>query len=190
MDRLQKIALLTELIQQLRSHGNWCGETHIQKSVYFLENLFKYPILGFEFVLYRHGPFSFDLRDELTSMRADGFLELEPQAPPYGPRILPTQHSIEFKALYPKTLLRYRKQISFIVEKLSGKGVSELEKLSTALLVTKQKTPEASIQERANEIHDLKPHISITDAKSAIEGIDFILKEAKPYEIEPPNEPQ
>lgn len=179
MNRLQQIALLTELIHNLRNHGSWCGETHIQKSVYFLENLFEETILGFEFVLYRHGPFSFDLRDELTAMRADGFLVLEPQEPPYGPRISPTPSSLQFKTLYPKTLRKYQKPMEFIMKKIGDKKVSDLEKLSTALFVTKQKGDDAPGSERAEEIHDLKPHISIPDALDAIEKIDTILKEAK-----------
>ena len=31
---------------------------------------------GFEFILYMYGPFSFDLSDELTSIRADGLLKI------------------------------------------------------------------------------------------------------------------
>jgi hypothetical protein len=62
------------------------GETHMQKATFFLQELIKVP-LGFEFLLYKHGPFSFDLRDELTFMRAQGFLRLEPQYP-YGPTLV------------------------------------------------------------------------------------------------------
>jgi uncharacterized protein YwgA len=182
MNRLQQIAILSELVQKLRDQGSWCGETHIQKSVYFLENLFKEPILGFEFVLYRHGPFSFDLRDELTSMRADGFLELEPQEPPYGPRISPTPSAIQFKALYPKTLNKYQKKLEFIMEKLGDKKVNDLEKLSTALFVNKQEGTDTSEKKRAEEIHDLKPHISVADALDAIRKIDAIQEEAKHVE--------
>jgi len=35
-------------------------------------------------VLYKHGPFSFDLSDELASMRADALLEWEIKPEPYG----------------------------------------------------------------------------------------------------------
>ena len=83
MDRLRRAALLTRLIELLRKKGSWCGETHIQKSTFFVQNLMKVP-LSFDFILYKHGPFSFDLRDELTGLRADGLIRLEPQWP-YGP---------------------------------------------------------------------------------------------------------
>jgi len=44
----------------------------------FLQDLMRVP-LELEFILYKHGPFSFDLRSELTSLRADELVKLEPQ---------------------------------------------------------------------------------------------------------------
>jgi len=78
MDRLRKAALQTRLIEQLRKEGSWCGETHVQKATLFLQDLMRVP-LELEFILYKHGPFSFDLRSELTSLRADELVKLEPQ---------------------------------------------------------------------------------------------------------------
>ena len=89
MDRLKRAALITKLVDRLREENSWCGETHVQKAVYFLQTLFNAPT-DFEFILYKHGPFSFDLRDELTSLRADEVLALEVQLP-YGPRIFTTE---------------------------------------------------------------------------------------------------
>ena len=39
MDRLRKIVILTELASELRKEGSWCGETHIQKATYFLQQM-------------------------------------------------------------------------------------------------------------------------------------------------------
>lgn len=181
MNRLQQIALLTELIEKLREKGSWCGETHIQKSVYFLESLFKEPILGFEFVLYRHGPFSFDLRDELTAMRGEGFLKLEFQEPPYGPRINVTDNASQFKKLYPKTRGKYKERLDFIIDELGDKKVNDLEKLSTALFVTQQNGINSPENENAKEIHDLKPHISVPDALDAIQRIKIIWEKSQQY---------
>src|ERR1035441_4963526 len=69
----QRMAVLTLLDREMLAKGSWCGETHIQKATYFLQELLGVD-LGFEFVLYRHGPFSFELRDELSSMQADDIL--------------------------------------------------------------------------------------------------------------------
>ena len=46
MNRLQRAAILLTLLDALRQRGSWCGETHLQKSVYFLEEMCGVP-LGF-----------------------------------------------------------------------------------------------------------------------------------------------
>ncbi|MFV1977045.1 MAG: hypothetical protein ACC651_14985 [Candidatus Scalindua sp.] len=178
MNRLKKAALLTSLTQKLRDHGSWCGETHLQKAVYFLEDLLGLP-MGFDFIFYKHGPFSFDLRDELTSLRADELLKLEPQASPYGPRITSTEQSKRFKKLFSETLKRYEEHLEFVAEHFCDKGVTELEQLTTALYVTKRKKSVKTISDRFGEMVRLKPHISVETARIAIEGVDKIIKEAK-----------
>ena len=44
MERLKRYAIVLSLIEQLRERGGWCGETHIQKTTYFLQNLLKVPL--------------------------------------------------------------------------------------------------------------------------------------------------
>jgi hypothetical protein len=44
MNRTQHQAVLLSLIQQLRENGSWCGETHIQKSAYFLQEMLGVPL--------------------------------------------------------------------------------------------------------------------------------------------------
>ena len=56
-------------------------ETHVQKAMYLMQELLEVPT-EYSFILYKHGPFSFDLSDELTSFRGDYLLELAPRRPP------------------------------------------------------------------------------------------------------------
>jgi hypothetical protein len=71
-------AILLDLAAQLREHGSWTGETHVQKAAYFLHELLGVPS-GLRFVLYRHGPFSFDLRASLNKLEAWGGIQTEEQ---------------------------------------------------------------------------------------------------------------
>ncbi len=178
MDRLKNAAVLTRLIERLRDRGSWSGETHVQKGTFFLQELLKVP-LGFEFILYKHGPFSFDLRDELTSLRADELLSLERQPWPYGPRITVTVRTSNLQGLYAKTLAKYETQVAFVAEKLGGRGVAELERLATALYVTLPSEKSRSIDERTVELTELKPHISLAEAKAAMQEVDEIIDEAQ-----------
>jgi uncharacterized protein YwgA len=175
MDRLRRAAVLTRLIEQLRRNGSWCGETHVQKAALFLQDLMRVP-LGLDFILYKHGPFSFDLRDELTSLRADGLVKLEPQQG-YGPRIATTDRSTYIQGLYSKTLEKYDSPISFVAEKLGRKRVTDLERLATAFYVTNQIADHSSVDERAAELTALKPHIGRDEAVAAVTEVDQIITE-------------
>lgn len=166
MERLAKAAILTKLIQRLRENGSWCGETHIQKAVFFLQEITDVP-LGFGFVLYWHGPFSFDLRDELTGLRADGLLRLEPVRG-YGPKIAPTDRCDYIQAWYPKVLASYKRHLEFVVDRIGDAGAVELERLATACFVTRFKVNSHSVAERAKKLSQLKPHIQLESARKAI----------------------
>lgn len=179
MDRLKRGAILVQLIRELRENGSWCGETHLQKGTYLLQALTKVP-LGLEFILYKHGPFSFDLRDELTGLRADEVLALQPQWP-YGPRIVLTEQSNYIRRLYSRTLERYQNKISFVAEKLGGRDVADLERLATAYFIS-ERLGGASIEERANELTKVKPHIPMELAKVAVQTVDRIAEEAR-YQV-------
>jgi uncharacterized protein YwgA len=177
MKHLQRAAITSKLAEGLRERENWCGETHLQKAVYFLQEMLGAPV-GYGFVLYKHGPFSFDLRDELEGMVADGLLRREPQSPPYGPRLAVTEQASRLQSMYPRTLARYKDYLNFVADRLAAKGVSDLERLSTALYVSKEKGG-ASIDERAEMLLAIKPHISESLARAAVAEVDQIREESQ-----------
>lgn len=168
MKRLQRSAVILYLIEELRLKDSWSGETHIQKATYFLQDFLRIP-LGFDFILYKHGPFSFDLRDELTAMQADGIVQLKVR-PPYGPNIIPGPNSERVKQLFPKTLKKYKEQVEFVAQELGGLGVAELERLATAAYIAITSSGNEKIEQRACRIHKLKPHISIEEALRSLKS--------------------
>lgn len=174
MNELQRSAILTELVERLREGGSWCGETHIQKTTYFLQELLKVPT-EFEFILYKHGPFSFALRDELSEMRADGLIELEPREYPYGPSLNATTDSKELREHFTKTLDKYRQQLDFVIRELGEKGVSELEQLSTALFVYLE-NPARDRNSQIERLLKLKPHLSRAVAEIAWDGATGLIQ--------------
>jgi len=178
MNRMQRAAVLLALINKLREGGSWCGETHIQKAVYFLEKLSGTSI-GYDFILYKHGPFSFELRDELTAMRADGLLDLKVQAASYGPCFIPTELGLKFMKRFPRTMGVHMRTVEFVTSHLSSHGVASLERLATALYVTEEdKEAGKGVDSRAERIHELKPHIDLPQAKQAVKTVDQIIKQA------------
>ena len=175
MKKMHRDAVLLSLIKEMKTNGSWCGETHIQKATYFLQELLEVP-MSFEFILYKHGPYSFDLSDEVTAMRADSLLEYKTRHP-YGPSLFPTREGQEFLGQYPKTLSKYAKRVQFIAEKIGTMGVAELERLATALYVTLNEKEEG--KSREIWITELKRHIKIDEATEAVRKVDAMIREAK-----------
>jgi len=173
--RRQKQAVILALANGLIERGSWCGETHLQKATYFLEELTSVPLkLGF--VLYKHGPFSFELRDEITAMRADGLLKLLLRPYPYGPSLHVADSGHRLQQRWPKCIEKYAANIAFVADRLGDLGVAELERLATALYVTR-KHPRQSIKKRTSSLCALKPHISSEDAQAAVGEVDKMIAE-------------
>ena len=135
--------------------------------------------LGLEFILYKHGAYSFDLSDELTGMRADNVIELRTRVQFYGPSILPAENSQLIKNMYPQTIKKFEPLVKFISENFASNGVPALEKLSTALYITRKEDTDGSVEDRSMIIHKLNPHVTVEEAHEAIKSIDLIIENAK-----------
>jgi hypothetical protein len=178
MNRIQRASLIMSLVECLREGGSWCGETHIQKAAYFLQELLKVPT-GYNFILYKHGPFSFELRDELTALRADGLLALELKSWPYGPSFAATAAGASLNKQLQKAMSRYEGAVSFVANQIGPEHVTELEKLATALFVIRHQHGKGSVELRAKKINELKPHIAIEEAKLALMKLDTIVRNSR-----------
>ena len=176
MRKLQRQVVLLKLIEALAAKGSWCGETHVQKATFFLQEAVRVP-LGFEFVLYKHGPFSFDLRQELGEMRSTQLIDVRSRPAPYGPSLDLSAAAARLTVLFPKTSKRYQQQIEFVAGSFNEKDVLDLERLGTALYVTR-KGRRLSPDALAAKIVELKPHISEADARNAVAAVDKLLKKA------------
>ena len=175
-ETLEKQTVIFELIGSLRANDNWCGETHIQKTSFFVEELSGHN-LGYDFILYKHGPYSFELSEDLAGMGALHFVDQEIVNPNYGPR-LKRNPEVEqmLKEQFGQKIQNLKPAVDFVVLKLSEYGVATLERLATALYFTK-KEPIEGVDARARKINEVKPHIPMTLALDAVKNVDQILAE-------------
>ena len=165
MNQLERRVLICHLVDEMRKKDSWTGHTHIQKCVLFLQGLFSVPT-GYDFVLYLHGPFSFELRDDLALMRARLQLDVE-QRPGYGSSFtLGTRGR-----LATKSPTEYKAAIEFIAQELSWNDVRLLERLSTAFFL-QQADRSRGDHKTATEVNRLKPHISLDQARSAVRQVN------------------
>ena len=174
MNDIDRSAILLDLAAQLREHGSWTGETHVQKAAYFLQELLGVPS-GFRFVLYKHGPFSFDLRASLNKLETWGGIQTEEQPYPYGAKIVEGPRSGMLKTA-SKNRDEYASQIQFVARQLGKANVSELERVATALFI--ELDPNVKAEDRPARLVTLKPHISREEAPKAFARLREIRSEA------------
>lgn len=170
LDSSRSAAVLGVLVSQLREADNWCGETHVQKAVYFLQTACRVP-MGYSFVLYKHGPYSFDLKLDTARLLGRRMLKQEPSTPPYGPRLKSTTIMTKHVERHREAICRHLEDVTRVVQFVGRRGVAELERLSTALYVTIQQDKQ-SMESRAERVHHLKPHVSVESATEAVKELD------------------
>lgn len=174
MNRLVQEVVLIGLSRRLAEKGSWAGETHLQKATYLLSEL-RNVDFDFDFILYKHGPFSFELRDELQEMHSGGLIRSYVQNPRYGPRLLATNEGKNLESLLADSAERYSDSLEWISDALGSRGVMELERLATAMWMTRNLG--GSVKDRAEAVVEVKPHIRIEAATNSVEEIDSLLVE-------------
>ena len=164
MNERERRALVCLLVKEMGQTDSWAAETHIQKCVYFLQEMLKIPV-GYDYILYKHGPYSFDLRSELAVMRARFQLDLKPRYP-YGPSfILGSRGKLNLPLVE-----QHEEAVRFVATELSVKTAGALERLSTALYV-RAENPGLKDEEATQRIHELKPHVKPPQAADAIDQL-------------------
>lgn len=171
MSENKQRALVCALADNLNRNGSWCGETHLQKAVYVAKRWLEVPeFTDYEFILYMYGPFSFDLKEELREMRAEGWMRAHFRGgPAYGPTLLPGEQAGEL----PKSRER---EFDFIAQQFGGKDVVDLERLTTALLATERLGRNKSVSERSRQLRAWKLHFTESEALRAVQSADEMLK--------------
>jgi hypothetical protein len=172
MARFDIARLIIALTEKLGEYQSWAGETHLQKATYVLKRVLGVPF-KFDFILYKHGPFSFDLRDEIGWMRSMRLLEWEVRSNFYGPSLRVGPLSQKLKKQFSAMPNTYSRQLDFVAQRFGGKNVAALERLTTAIYATlDESTPR---EDRARYINELKPHVSIPEADAALAEADALI---------------
>ena len=169
MNRIIKAVLISELLTRMIARDSWAGETHLQKCMFFLQRMRGVPT-DYSFLLYRYGPFSFGLRDDLVQLQGDGLVELSPRPYPYGPTLTASEASQRFRKLCSKTLEKYDDDLNFVADHFGSMTASELEKFATAYYFHLRELS-SSDEDIAKKVNAVKPHISVSEGVKATQEI-------------------
>lgn len=160
-----EMILIGGVVKILRDRHSWTGETHIQKSAYIAKVLKKVPFES-EFVLYKHGPYSFDMNKSLSHMRGRGLL-ITTANPGYGPTYKINEPL--WQALNKASgdvFSRFEESLIDVCRNLANKNVSSLERVATAVFL-RSENPDKDDEFLAREMVSIKPHILIESARVA-----------------------
>jgi uncharacterized protein YwgA len=137
--------------------------------------------MDYSFILYKHGPYSFDLSDEIVSLIADKYLEAY-SVVPRGSTFVLTKEGKNLVNKNSNAIKPFLEGIDFVSKKVGKRNVNDLECISTALYVTKD-LKSHDIEKRAKRLNELKPHIPFEKAEESIVITDSILEEVKGFSI-------
>ena len=164
--------LILLVLNCLKEHGSWAGKTHLIKTLYLLKALSKQKI-PFDFILYKHGPYSFDIEDELAVMKSYSAIASDTIINGYGESLIPgSNSSITEKRVKMDKKTKY--EIQEICKLVGTKNVRELECLATITWIIKNDKIKDQ-QDVFNKLNYYKPHISDEEALTAFNKIQNFL---------------
>ncbi len=161
--QFDKHALILAVVEGLKQQGSWTGKTHVQKALFLLDASGALQI-PFQFVLYKHGPYSFDAEAELEQMKSYAALDSK-TVEGYGVVLSPGANASYVKRLHPLPGAD-QEAVDFVCRSVGRKTVAELEPLATAAWI---RTREAVVEPDAvvERLRQLKPHVGIREAEEA-----------------------
>ena len=174
MTSVREIHLIGKVIETLDELHSWCGETHIQKTAYVAKVVRHVPYDS-KFILYKHGPYSFDMNAVLNHMRIQNILSVTPQGS-YGSsyRLNPGIWSALTRASGSR-FDGHDSDIRFVCTQFARKKVVDLERIATAIYV---RLHFATLDSNRwiDKLRELKPHINPSDAKLAFLEADNLFQ--------------
>jgi len=151
MTELLGYAIVLKAVHGLNAAKSWTGKTHVIKTLYIASTKADLP---FEFVLFKHGPYSFDANDAIEFMSAIKLLSLT-ATPPYGVQLKPGRlESVIDVDVDPRVI----EAIDRAVESVGDSDVKQLEAFATSIWVLEKQKP-IHDAEWLKAVKELKPHL-------------------------------
>jgi len=163
----EKLGLLSSIVRKLNEAHSWTGRMHIQKFVYFAQELLALPS-DYDFILYQRGPYSFDLDTEIRSLRSIGAVEITLREPPYGPSYSSTglgEVISKLSTVHGET----DDGLTALAEELGPKQARDLELLATTLWVLRKE--HLSGPDVVKRVLSLKPQFTKDQAEKALQEV-------------------
>ena len=133
---IEKHAIILEVIEQLANHGSWTGKTHVIKTLYLLKSTGKIEV-PLEFLLYKHGPYSFEVESEIEEMLSYSAINYSNRMQGYG-RSFNAGENTEFVKKNGQLKAEVKDIIEKVCKFVNNRDVRELEELATVAWIQKE----------------------------------------------------
>lgn len=166
MEQAERFKQLLHLMNQLCKKSDRCGETTIQKMIYFIMKAKLLPF-DYEYTLYNYGPYSFSLRDDLTVMEESRIVFKEPDPSGYGFNYIPNEE-MEFvkKALEDK---RFQSKVDLLINQFREIPAKRLGLLATFMYVYDKHDGKISDDALIESVMQIKPMFNVFEIKNTLE---------------------
>ncbi len=148
-----------------KSRGGYIGRTALMKYMYLLQTVRAVP-LGYNFTLYSYGPFDSDVLADLAAAESLDAVktELELYSGGYGYRIESHDNAQWLQKRAAKFLIRYGKDVDWVIKKFGSFKSAELELVGTVVYVDREAAigkGKTKLDQIAKLVHEVKPHFSV-----------------------------
>ncbi len=179
LEQENRAALLLSVLEHLRKLNSWCGETHVQKACYLLQAVLNSP-MGYRFTLYKFAPLSFELQDDLSELIGKELVREVPAGHHMGASLDVTEFGRRFLALRQGSLGSFDSAARFIVARIAGMKVNELERLTMGVYVSLELS-HGTEGERVSRLIEYQKHITAGEATLAVREAVVLIEESRVY---------
>ena len=173
-----RFAIMAAVIHQMSQARRDIGKIQLQKLLYFLQNGLGVP-LDYRFVMHHYGPYSVQIEDNLSIVRAVGAAQVSVDPEGYGYHITPGETDI---TAWTELVRPHAESISRVVETLGGHDAARLELLATIHFVRSLRRT-TTVEDVLAEVRSLKPKFSVDYIRSAYRELvnsDLMKESASP----------
>jgi len=172
MERNQRIKLLLHIIDKLHSKGDRNGETNIQKLAYFIIKA-KLAPLDYDYVLYNYGPYSFQLKDDLTYIEESRMVCKEPDSSGFGFKYIPNYEMDFVDETLKET--RFQSKIDQLIIKFRQIPAKNLGLIATYMYIY-DKNQDIDDENLINAVHNIKPMFNKFELENMLKEHNDLIK--------------
>jgi len=175
----KKQALVLFIVRKLSEQKGWHGPVFVQRFIYLLQELLDVPLDLF-FILYKHGPYSFELAETLTFLTANYLLEFKLPLNHLSPTLVPGKHAAYYDKKFKAEMDAINPRVTWLITKVNDMDFGKLTLLTFALYVLKQLRVQGKDEKKLiSEMHQIRPVFSKKQITEAVEALKKLMNEAQ-----------